>query len=153
MSSVIFWLTQNLLTILMAGTMRIPEIFLLSLVYRLITGERETYVSIIWTAFFGGLLWDLRWVGVPFFTLCYVVVIMIVIWTWSTLPLPGRTPYVVFFIFWAAQLLPSVLFALILERKTGNLSWALLVVQQLAAMPVSLLGTFFYFQQEKNRNA
>jgi len=149
----IFWLTQDLLTVLTYGTVRMPEIFMLSLVYRLFTGGRDAYVSVIWTAFFGGLLWDLRWVGIPFFTLCYVAVVMGVMSVWNTLPSSGRTAFVIFFLFWTAQLLPAVLSVLILDRKAGNLSWTLFGVQQSCAAPVSLLGAFFYFQHEKNRNA
>ena len=149
----IFWLIQDLLTVSMSGTVRMPEIFLLCLVYQLLTGDRDVYVSVIWAAFFGGLLWDLRWVGIPFFTLCYVVVVMMVMSAWNTLPSSGRTMFVIFFLFWTAQLLPAVLSALILERETGNLNWTLFGVQQGCAVPVSLLSAFFYFQHEKNRNA
>ena len=149
----VFWLTQDLLTVLMYGTVRMPEIFLLSLVYRILTGGRNVYVSAIWTAFFGGLLWDLRWVGVPFFTLCYVAAVMGVMSVWNTLPSSGRTVFIIFCLFWAAQLLPAVLSALILERKAGNLDWALFGVQQGCAVPVSLLSAFFYFQHEKSQNA
>ena len=153
MNGVVFWLTQDLLTVLTSGTVRMPEIFLLSLVYKLFTGDRNVNVQVIWTAFFGGLLWDLRWVGIPFFTLCYVVTVMVIMWAWNTLPSSGRTMFVIFFLFWTAQLLPAVLYALILERGTGNLDWTLFVVQQGSTIPVALLSAFFYFQHEKNRNA
>ena len=149
----IFWLVQDLLTVLMSGTVRVPELFLLSLVYRLLTCNRDAYVSCIWTAFFGGLLWDLRWVGIPFFALCYVVVVMAIVLVWNTLPSSGRTMFVIFSLFWAAQLLPAVLSVLILERGTGNASWTLFWVQQGCAVPVSLLSAFFYFKHEKSRNA
>ena len=149
----IFWLIQHLLTVLMSGTVRMPEIFLLYLVYKLFTGDRDDYVSVIWIAFFGGLLWDLRWVGIPFFTLCYVVVVMMVMSVWNTLPSSGRTMFVIFFLFWTAQLLPAVLSVLVLEREAGNLSWTHFGVQQGCAVPVSLLSAFFYFHHGKNRNA
>ena len=150
----IFWLAQDLLTVLMYGTVRIPEIFLLSLVYRLLTGGRDVYVPVIWAAFLGGFLWDLRWEGgIPFFALCYVVVVMWVMSVWNTLPSSGRTLFVIFFLFWAAQLLPAVLSVLILGRGTGNLNWTFFWVQQGCSVPVSLLSAFFYFQHVKNRNA
>jgi len=144
----IFWLIQDLLTVLMAGTVRVPEFFLLSLVYRLLTCNREAYVSCIWIAFLGGLLWDLRWVGIPFFTMCYVVVVMVILWVWNTLPSSGRTMLVIFSLFWAAQLLPAALSTLILDRGTGNASWTLFLVQQGSAVPVSLLSAFLYFRHE-----
>jgi len=147
----IFWLVQDLLTVLMSGILRVPEFFLLALVYRLLTCERDAYVSCIWIAFFGGLLWDLRWVGIPFFTICYVVVIMAILAFWNTIPVSGRTMLIVFSLFWSAQLLPAVLSVLVLERGTGSVSWTLFFVQQGITVPISFLSAFFYFQHEKNK--
>jgi len=149
----VFWLAQDLLTVLVSGAVRVPEFFLLRLVYRLLTCDRDAYVSVIWIAFFGGLLWDLRWVGIPFFTICYVVVIMAILAAWNTIPSSGRTMFVIFSLFWLAQLLPAVLSVLILERGTVGASWTLFLVQQGIAVPVSFLSAFFYFWHEKNRNA
>ena len=154
MMSVVLWLTQDLFTVLTSGARQVPEIFLLGLVYRLMTGDRDANISLIWTAFAGGLLWDLRWVGIPgFFTLSYVCVVMIAIWVWYTLPSSGRTPSVIFFLFWTAQLVPGILSLLILGHNTGNVSWTFFAVQQGCAVPLSLLGVFFYFRHRKDQNA
>jgi rod shape-determining protein MreD len=135
---------QHLLTVLTAGMLRVPEIFLLSLVYGLLTKGRDANVSVIWTAFVGGLLWDLRWMGIPgLFALSYTGVALLVLWTWNTLPAPGRTLLVVFALFWAAQLFPAVLFfLLVLERGVGGAGGAFFAVQQACAIPLSLLGVF-----------
>jgi rod shape-determining protein MreD len=140
----LFWLVQHLLTVLTAGMLRVPEIFLLSLVYALLTKGRDVSVKIIWTAFAGGLLWDIRWMGIPgFFTLSYVGVVLLVLWTWNTLPAPGRTLFVIFALFWAAQLFPSVLFfLLVLEQGVGDAGGTFFAVQQACAIPLSLLGVF-----------
>jgi hypothetical protein len=154
MTSALFWITQDLLAVLTSGTVRVPEIFLLNLVYRILTGDRDVYVPVVWTAFFGGLLWDMRWVGIAgFFALSYVAAVMVVLWVWNTLPSSGRTAFVIFFLFWTSQLLPVVLYLLVLERGTENLSWTFFGVQQGCAVPLSLLSAFFYFQHEKNKNA
>jgi rod shape-determining protein MreD len=151
---VFFWLIQDLLTVLTSGAMQIPEIFLLCLVYRLLTRDWEVNVSVIWTAFFGGLLWDLRWVGIPgFFALSYVSVVMLVLWVWNTLPASGRTHLVIFFLFWTAQLIPAILSTLLLGRNANQIKWMFFAAQQGCAVPVALLGTFFYFQHEKGQNA
>ena len=151
---VFFWLLQDFLTVLTFGVMRAPEIFLLSLVYRLLTRNWDTHVSIIWTAFLGGLLWDLRWVGIPgFFALNYVGVVILVLWTWNALPVSGRTPLVIFFLFWMTQSVPAILSTFILERNVTQAKWMLFVAQQGCAIPVALLGSFFYFQREKGKNA
>ncbi|GHV45645.1 hypothetical protein FACS1894204_05330 [Synergistales bacterium] len=126
-----------------------PEIFLLSLVYSLLTKDRSANVAIIWTAFLGGLAWDLRWVGFTgFYTISYTAVVLLVIWAWSALPVSGRTTSVIFFLFWAAQLVPSVLFFLTLER---DVDMTFFVMQQSCAAPLSLLGTFLCYRRI-NRN-
>jgi rod shape-determining protein MreD len=153
MTGAVFWILQDLLAVLTAGSLHVSEIFLLSLIYSLLTKDRDDGVGVIWAAFAGGLLWDLRWIGIPgFFTLNYVGVVLIVIWVWSALPLPGRTPSVVFFLFWTAQLLPSILFFLILGRDPGGSGWTLFAARQMLAVPLSLLGVFFYERHKKNQN-
>ncbi|MDR1979955.1 MAG: hypothetical protein LBQ42_14590 [Synergistaceae bacterium] len=148
-----FWLVQDLLTVLTFGAMQIPEIFLLCLVYRLLTQDWEGNVPLIWAAFLGGLLWDLRWVGIPgFFTLSYVGVVMVVLWIWNTLPVSGRTPLVIFFLFWTAQSIPATLSAFVLGR-INQASWMFFAAQQGCAVPVALLGAFFYVHHEKGQNA
>ena len=149
----LFWLLQDFLTVLTEGAMRVPEIFLLCLVYRLLTRDRDGNVAIIWTAFAGGLLWDLRWIGIPgFFTLSYVGVVMIVMWLWNTVPVSGRAPFLVFSLFWAAQLLPASLSIFVLERNVGSARWSLFWAQQGLGLPLSLLCAFIYDQREKARN-
>ena len=61
---VLFWLIQDLLTVLAWGVVQIPEIFLLSVGYRLLCEDEEDRLWAVWTAFFGGLIWDLRWIGI-----------------------------------------------------------------------------------------
>lgn len=154
MMHVVFWIVQDLLTVLVWGTLQIPEIFLCSLVYRLLTRERSVNVAMIWSAFFGGLLWDLRWVGIPgFFTLTYTVVVLAVIWIWNTLPASGRTPMLVFLLFWVSQLFSTLLPFLLLGRNIGNTSWTPFLVQQVCVVPLALLGVFFYFKHMKDQNA
>jgi rod shape-determining protein MreD len=154
MTHAVFWILQDLLGVLTAGTLQVSEIFLLSLTYSLLTKDRDAAVGVIWSAFLGGLLWDLRWVGIPgFFTLGYVGVILVVIWVWNALPLSGRTSSVVFFLFWTTQLLPPILFLLILGRDLGGAGWTLFAARQMFAIPLSFLGVFFYERHRKNQNS
>jgi hypothetical protein len=136
---IFFWLLQDFLSVL-TGSLPMPEIFLLSLVYSLLTEDRVANVVIIWTAFLGGLAWDLRWVGFTgFFTISYTTVVLLIIWTWNALPASGRTKPLIFFLFWVAQLIPSFLFFLTLGQDAGA---TFFVMQQGCAVPLSLLGTF-----------
>ncbi|MDR1649199.1 MAG: hypothetical protein LBR71_02970 [Synergistaceae bacterium] len=153
MTHAIFWILQDLLAVLTAGTLQVSEIFLLSLTYSLLTKDRCAGVGVIWAAFIGGLLWDLRWIGIPgFFTLSYVGVVLIVIWAWNSLPVQGRTPSVVFFLFWAAQLLPSALFFLVLRRDFGGAGGTLFAARQMLAVPLSFLGVFFCERHKKRKD-
>ncbi|MDR3230845.1 MAG: hypothetical protein LBT65_05350 [Synergistaceae bacterium] len=154
MMHVACWLVQDMLSVLTGGILRIPEIFLLSLVYRLLTQERDMNLSVIWGAFAGGLFWDLRWVGIPgFFTLSYVCVVMAAIWAWNALPASGRTPLVIFFMFWAAQLVSPVLSLFFPGRGVAASRWVLFAVQQGCVVPLALLAAFFFVRRMKDHNA
>ncbi|MDO4786182.1 MAG: hypothetical protein Q4A13_04495 [Fretibacterium sp.] len=151
MVSALFWLLQDLLTVLVWGMMQVPELFLLTVVYRLLSEEGDDRLWAIWTAFLGGLVWDLRWIGVPgFFTLGYVCVVMLVLWVWNALPVQGRTPLIVFALLEVSQLLPPLLPVLILGGDTGGVFFAL---QQLFALPGVLLCVYLYSKRLKEHHA
>ena len=82
MMLVMLWLLQDVLTVFTGGGMQIPGLFVLGLTYRMLTtGEDEDSLWGIWSAFAGGVLWDLRWIGIPgFFTLGYVAAILFCIY-------------------------------------------------------------------------
>ena len=139
---VLLWLLQDLLTVLFGGMMQVPELFLMGVVYCLLLDEGEDRLWAIWSAFAGGLLWDLRWVGIPgFFTLGYVAVVMLVLWVWSAVPLQGRTGFIAFLLLEASQLIPPLLPVLILGGDTGG---GFFLMEQLYALPALLLCLFLY---------
>lgn len=151
MLSILLWLLQDLLAVLFWGGVQVPEVFLLAVAYRLLSEEGEDRLWAIWTAFFGGLFWDLRWIGIPgFFTLGYVCVVMFVLWVWNFLPSQGRTPMVLFVLLEATQLLPPLLPVLILGGEKGGIFFAL---QQVFALPLVLLCTYRYSKRMKELHA
>lgn len=151
MLSFLLWLLQDLLTVLSWGMMQVPELFLLSVAYRLFSEDGEDRLWAIWTAFFGGLFWDLRWIGIPgFFTLGYVCVVMLILWVWNALPAQGRTPLVVFALLEATQLLPPLLPVLILGGDRGG---AFFVLQQVFVLPLVLLCVYRYARRLKDLHA
>ena len=151
MDFVLLWLLQDLLTVFFGGTMQVPEFFLLGVVFRLLTDEGEDCLWAIWTAFGGGLLWDLRWVGIPgFFTLGYVVVILLVLWLWSAIPASGRTMPVVFILLEASQMIPTLLPVLILG---GDMGGVFFLMQQLCALPALSLCLYLYSRRPKDPHA
>ena len=149
MEFVLLWMLQDLLTVLLGGVMQVPEFFMLGVVYRLLIAyEGEDRVWAIWTAFGGGLLWDLRWFGIPgFFTLGYVAVTILSLRIWNAVPVQGRTPLVVFVLLEAAQVIPPLIPVLILGGNTG---WGFFLIQQLCALPALLLCLCLYSRRMKD---
>ncbi len=134
---IFLWLIQDFITVFTGGSARIPGLFILGLVYKIIDDTSDDdRLSAIWTAFAGGLLWDLRWVGLPgFFTLGYVIVILIVIQVWGLIPPQNRnsgTGIIIFILLEISQLVPPLVPVLILGGTTG---WQFFISQQLYALP------------------
>lgn len=136
------WMLQDLLTVLVGGGMQVPGIFLMGVVFRVLTDEGEDRLWAIWSAFTGGLLWDLRWVGIPgFFTLGYVAVVMLSLWLLNTVPVQGRTLPLALLLLELSQLLPPLLPVLILGGNTGG---GFFLTQQLCALPALFLCLYLY---------
>ena len=150
---VILWLVQDLLTVFTGGGMQIPALFMLYLVYRLLVDEgSESALWAIWAAFAGGVLWDLRWVGIPgFFTLGYVIVVMAVIQVWGMIPPQGRasgTSFVVFGLMELSQMLPPLLPVLILG---GSVGWTFFLSQQIYSLPAILFCMYKYLRRVRDK--
>ena len=154
MMLVMLWLLQDMFTVFTGGGMQVPGIFVLGLTYRMLTaGEDEDSLWGIWSAFAGGILWDLRWIGIPgFFTLGYVAAILIVIQVWGMIPPQGRASgmgMVVFALFEVSQLLPPMLPVLILGGTAG---WGFFLVQQAYSLPAILLCMYIYLRRVRKQN-
>ncbi len=155
MTLIILWLIQDLLTVFTGGAMQIPSLFMLGLVYRLLIDDsNDEGVNLwgIWSAFAGGVLWDLRWIGIPgFFTLGYVVVVLAVIQVWGIIPPQGRssgTGLIVFILMEISQLIPPLLPVLILGGSAG---WRFFLMQQVYSLPAILFCIYIYNRKVRNR--
>ena len=87
------WLAQDLLQVLALGVALVPEMFLLTIAYKVVTGSpRPERISLmIWTAFAGGILWELRWVTFPGISGLVNAASALVIYTvWNRTPAAGR---------------------------------------------------------------
>ena len=151
MGFVLLWLLQNFLTVLLWGAAQAPELFLLGVVYCLLTDDGEERLWAIWTAFAGGLLWDLRWIGIPgFFILGYVSVVTLVLRVWSAVPAHGRTPFLAFILFEASQLIPPLFPVLILGGDAGG---DFFLWQQICALPAVFFCLYLYARRLKDIHA
>ncbi len=150
---VILWLIQDFLTVFSGGRMQIPGLFMLGIVYKLLLDENsDDSLWAIWSAFAGGILWDLRWIGIPgFFTLGNVIVVLIVIQIWGAIPPQGRTGgmFLVFVLMEISQLLPPLLPVLILGGYTGG---SFFLIQQGYSLPAIFFTIYFYMKKAENIN-
>ena len=154
MTLIILWPIQDLLTVFTGGGMQIPGLFMLGVVFRLLFSDNNNddgNLWAIWSAFAGGILWDLRWVGIPgFFTLGYVVVVLIVIQVWGLIPPQGRvsgSSLLVFILLECSQLIPPMLPVLILGGNTGG---SYFLMQQVYALPAILLTMYMYLKKARD---
>ena len=149
---VILWLIQDFLTVF-AGGMQIPGLFMLGVVCKLLFNESsDGNLYLIWTAFAGGILWDLRWIGIPgFFTIGNVIVVLIVIQIWGAIPPQGRisgTGWLVFMLMSISQLIPPMLPVLILGGNTG---WEFFLMRQAYSLPAILITMYFFNRKRKEK--
>ena len=63
----VIWLLQDFVQLLLMGICMVPDVFLLTALFMALlpdtTKERQT--KLVWAAFIGGLIWDLRWTNLP----------------------------------------------------------------------------------------
>lgn len=137
--------------------MQVPGLFMLGLICRLLLDDGfdsngDGNLWAIWSAFAGGILWDLRWVGIPgFFTLGYVVATLIAVQVWGIIPPQGRvsgTGFLVFALLEASQLIPPFLPVLILGGQAG---WRYFLTQQIWSLPAILLTMHVYLRIARGR--
>ena len=159
MRLVILWLIQDFLTVFSGGGMQIPSIYMLGLIYSLLVEDDKENTAPdmsklwgIWTSFIGGILWDLRWVGIPgFYTVGYVIVVMTVIQVWGMIPPQGRASgntLIVFMLLEISQLLPPLLPVLILG---GSIGWNFFLMQQVYSLPAILITMYIYLRKVRSK--
>ena len=151
---VILWLIQDFLTVLSGGGMQIPGLFMLGIVYKLFFDDSsDGNLWAIWSAFAGGILWDLRWIGIPgFFTLGNVIVILILIQVWGSIPPQGRAGgmfFLVFILMEISQIIPPMLPVLILGGNTG---WSFFLLQQFYSLPAIGITMYLYLKRLREKN-
>lgn len=125
-------LARDLLQVAFSGTALVPDLTLFSLIWLSVVRCEEPEPLFL-HAFGAGLLWDLRWTGVPGMTSAsYALTVAMTAWVWSSLP-PGRRANPVLFFFWssAAHVLTSV-FPAIFTSKGLGLSSSLATQQGMA---------------------
>jgi len=141
------WYLQDLLQVAASSGVPVPELFFLFLLLLSVTEEYDL-CGMVWIAFVGGLFWDLRWTGLPGFTAgLYGLLLSLVAGTWRLIPVQGRTSSLFGCCALGAHLVIGLMRGALL-LPTGASLWPLVLLQQLAGMPLILLGILWFSRRE-----
>ncbi|MCF7934924.1 MAG: hypothetical protein K9L28_01070 [Synergistales bacterium] len=142
-----FWYAQDLLQVLLARGFFVPELFFLALFFQGVTEEYDLS-TLIWSAFLGGLLWDLRWSGLPGFTsVLYVAILTVGFGIWSAIPRQARTAMIVVLIAGGCHCAAGTTRVLLLDFPERD-TLLLLILQQLMALPFLVQGGMWLMRKE-----
>lgn len=151
-AATIAWLSQDIFQVVAMGFMLAPEFFLLMLLYGLVSGPLLPHrvAGWVWFAFFGGVLWDLRWATTPGMSaLINIAAVALVYWVWNRTPVGGRGALLF------AALAGSAIF---MSGMAHYFAWSvpsraamrLFLIQQLITVPFLIaLGTLYAYKARK----
>lgn len=144
----VLWFIQDFTQVFAMGLLIVPDIFLLCVIFYTLRPEAkpDRYGLLIWVAFIGGLLWDLRWTNLPGLTAALNgAIVAVSCIAWRRYPVQARS--------WG--LFAAVLtVAMIISGVTHFLFWTMpsqaalrqLAVQQLVGIPIIVLISFIFWQ-------
>jgi rod shape-determining protein MreD len=150
------WFTQNVLAVLSNSALLVPDIFLLYILYKNFSDfsrDLGNEILLIWVLFFGGILWDLRWIGIPgLFAFIYTGTFLFASWFWDLFPESGHTTFVFFIILWISQL-PGFFTGLYLWNVETEYYFKLMLIYQAYSIPLSAMFSLLYVRKLKLQNA
>ena len=130
------------------GICIVPDVFLMTALFMAllpgVSGERQT--KLVWAAFVGGLLWDLRWTNLPGLSAAIGGgVLGLICFLWYKTPAQGRTAgtFTVFAVL--THLLYSVIHFFFWTMPSGS-AVRQLAVQQLMAVPVIAVFSWLFWK-------
>jgi len=138
---VVIWLLQDLLQLLAMGIIIVPELFLLLVAYEIVSGSLRPgrVCMLIWIAFAGGIIWDLRWVTFPGMNgLVNSLSVLAIYAVWNRTPVTGRSVLMFGLLAGAAHFLSGVVHYLTWATP-GETALRLFLIQQLLGVPVLAL--------------
>jgi uncharacterized membrane protein len=148
----LIWYLQDILQVAVMGIFIVPDVFLLSiLVAAMSRGGKEGQAKLIWGAFLGGLLWDLRWTNLPGLTAALNGAITAAVAVlWYKAPVQGRSVTLCAVFLAAAQACSGIVHYLFWNLNT-QAAMRQFMVQQLLSVPLLVLLCFIFWKVE-NKN-
>ena len=155
--SILSWYLQDILAVLSSNALLVPDIFILYILYYRFSDfswDQGKESLLIWISFFGGILWDFRWIGIPgLFALIYAGTFLCALWAWNLFPESGHTASIFFIILWASQL-PGFFAGLFLWNIGTEYYFKSMLIYQAYSIPLSaFFSLLFYLRKLKLKNA
>lgn len=149
---ILLWLVQDILQVLMMGFTLVPDIYtLILLASALMPGvEEDKQKKLIWFAFFGGLMWDLRWTNLVGLMACVnVLIVYFMPVYWKNVPAQGRSPYVFASLLFGAQLFTAAS-NYVFWSVPSSVAVRLIGIQLIFVLPVIFLIAYLYKKVYEN---
>lgn len=145
----LIWLLQDFLQVFVMGIFIVPDIFLLSVVLAAVMrGGKEGGPKLVWAAFIGGLIWDLRWTNLPGLTAAVNgAVVAAVLTFWYKAPVQGRNTTLCALFMVLSQLLSGGVQFLFRNLNT-QAALRQFAVQQLMSIPVLVIICIIFWKVE-----
>lgn len=142
-----FWYLQDLLQILGGSPFLVPEVFFLA-VFSLAAARGDVSIFAVWLGFLGGLVWDLRWTGLPGFSASLLALVMgMATIVWQSIPSQGRHGVLFFLLALGSHAVlggvRGVLFAL-----SGADVWQEVFWQQILGLPLAGIAALWVVRRE-----
>jgi cell shape-determining protein MreD len=154
--SVLSWYFQDIVAVLSSDALLVPDFFLLYILYKNFSDTSrnvENEIILLWVAFFGGILWDLRWIEIPgLFAIIYVGTFLCASWIWSLFPESGHTALVFFLILWMSQW-PGFFTGMYLWNIGSEHYFRSMLICQAYSIPLSAIFSLLYVRKLKLTNA
>ena len=154
--AILSWYFQNLLAVLSFDALLVPDIFLLYIIYNMLSDFSKDVgneILLIWVLFFGGILWDLRWTAIPgIYASVYIGTFLCASWVWSLFPESGHTTSILFIILWLSQL-PGFFAGLYLWNVGAEYYFTSMLIGQAYSIPLAAIFSLLYVRKLKLKNA
>jgi hypothetical protein len=134
---VVAWFLQDLAQVLSLGILLVPDFFILTVAYGIVSGPlgKERISILIWLAFAGGVLWDFRWTAALGISgLVNSLAVLAIYTAWARTPLAGRGLWLFALLAGMAHLLSGIIHY-IAWGTTTQTAVRMFLAQQLLGVP------------------
>ena len=144
----VVWLLQDFVQLLLMGICMVPDLYLLTILFLALipNTSKERQNMLVWAAFIGGVIWDLRWTNLPGLTAAIGGgVVGLACFLWQKVPSQGRSAglFAVMSIFCELLYAGVHFFFWTIPSQTAMRQF---LVQQLMAVPLIILFSWLFWK-------